>query len=97
MALSWSWAVAAFGIALGSFVQGLAGFGIGLVALSFLPYVMLPTTAIVLLTVYAVVFTLGVLIQLRKDVTPGALAYLLLGTVVGTPWASGFWPAPPRA
>ncbi len=89
MALNWSWAVAAFGIALGSFVQGLTGFGIGLVALSFLPYVMAPTTAVVLLTVYAVFFTLAVLIQLRNDVTLRALTYLLIGTVIGTPL--GVW------
>jgi uncharacterized protein len=87
--LSWEWVVAAFAIALGSFVQGLAGFGIGLVALSFLPYVMPPTTAIVVLTVYAVFFTLSVLIQLRNEVTPRQLVYLLLGTVVGTPL--GVW------
>jgi len=87
--LDWSWAVAAVGIALGSFVQGLAGFGIGLVALSFLPYVMSPTRAIVLLTVYAVAFTLVVLVQLRRYVTPRGIAYLLIGTVLGMPF--GVW------
>ena len=79
----------AVGVALGSFVQGLAGFGIGLVALSVLPYVMPPATAIVLLTVYAVVFTLVVFVQLRRHVTFRALAYLMVGTVLGMPF--GVW------
>jgi hypothetical protein len=76
-------------ILLASFVMGLAGFGIALVAMAFLPYVMSPVTAIVLLTIYAFVFSLVALVQLWRDVTPRALLDLLIGTVVGTPL--GVW------
>ena len=43
-------------VAAASFVQGLAGFGIGLVSLAFLPFLMSPTDAVVLMTLYATVF-----------------------------------------
>ena len=42
------WALGALVIAAASFVMGLAGFGIGLVALAFLPFLMSPVTAVVL-------------------------------------------------
>ena len=69
--------------------MGLAGFGIGLVALAFLPYLMPASTAIVLMTVYTVVFCLVLVIQLRRDVAPRDVTGLLIGTVVGTPL--GVW------
>ncbi len=72
-----------------SLVMGLAGFGIGLVGLAFLPWVMAPATAVVLITLYAFLFTVAVLVQLRRDVVPGALGGLLVGSVVGTP--AGVW------
>jgi uncharacterized membrane protein YfcA len=50
---------------------------------------MSPVTAIVLLTIYAFVFSLVALVQLWRDVTPRALLDLLIGTVVGTPL--GVW------
>ena len=76
-------------IAAASFVMGLAGFGIALVALAFLPYLMAPAHAIILLTIYTVVFSAALLVQLRRDVDPRAIADLLVGTVVGTP--IGVW------
>jgi uncharacterized membrane protein YfcA len=76
-------------IALASFVMGLAGFGIGLVALAFLPFVMSPVRAIVLTTLYALVFSLVIVAPLRREIVPGKLARLLIGTVVGTPL--GVW------
>jgi len=84
-----AWAAAAGVIAAASFVMGLAGFGIALVALAFLPYLMASADAIVLLTIYAAVFSLAMLIQLRRDVEPRALLDLLIGTVAGTPL--GVW------
>jgi uncharacterized membrane protein YfcA len=76
-------------IAAASFVFGLAGFGIGLVALAFLPFLMSPSAAIVLMTLYAFIFALPLFWPLRRDfVTTGMLA-LVLGTVLGTPL--GVW------
>jgi uncharacterized protein len=89
-------AVTALIIALASFVMGLAGFGIGLVALAFLPFVMSPVTAIVLTTLYALVFSIVIVAPLRREIDPRRLARLLAGTVVGTPlgvWALAALPA----
>jgi uncharacterized membrane protein YfcA len=69
--------------------MGLAGFGIALVALAFLPYLMSAQDAIVLLTIYAALFSMALLIQLRREVTPRAILDLLAGTVAGTPL--GVW------
>jgi uncharacterized membrane protein YfcA len=84
-----AWAAGALVIFLASFVLGLAGFGIALVAMAFLPYVMSPVTAIVLLTIYALVFSIVGVVPLRQDVTPRALVDLLIGSVAGTPL--GVW------
>jgi uncharacterized membrane protein YfcA len=83
------WAAGAGVIFLASFVMGLTGFGIALVAMAFLPWLMSPVTAIVVLTLYALVFSVVVVVQLRRDLTPRALVDLLIGTVVGTP--VGVW------
>src|SRR5262249_61933844 len=48
-----AWAIGALIIFAASLVMGLAGFGIALVAMAFLPWVMSPVTAVVLLTTYA--------------------------------------------
>jgi uncharacterized membrane protein YfcA len=84
-----AWAAGALVMFLASFVMGLTGFGIALVAMAFLPWLMSPVTAIVVLTIYALVFSLAVIVQLRHDLTPRALLDLLIGTVVGTPL--GVW------
>jgi uncharacterized protein len=84
-----AWAVGALVIFLASFVLGLAGFGIALVAMAFLPYVMSPVTAIVVLTIYALVFSLVALVPLRRDVSPRAMGDLAIGSVAGTPL--GVW------
>ena len=88
MALT-DWAFGALVVAAASFVMGLAGFGVGLVGLAFLPYVMSPTTAIVVLTLYALAFALGLLVQLRDDFGPAQIRDLVIGTVLGTPL--GVW------
>jgi uncharacterized membrane protein YfcA len=84
-----AWAIGALVMFFASFVLGLAGFGIALVAMAFLPYVMSPVAAIVVLTVYALAFSLVALGPLRRDVTPRALGDLVLGSVAGTPL--GVW------
>ena len=76
-------------ISVASFVMGLAGFGIGLVALAFLPFVMSPVVAIVLTTLYALVFSIVILVPLRREVELRRLMQLLIGTVLGTPF--GVW------
>jgi len=70
-------------------VLGLAGFGNGLVALAFLPLVMSPVAAIVLLTVYTVLATIVIFVPLRRDFDPTGMPALLLGSLLGTPL--GVW------
>jgi uncharacterized membrane protein YfcA len=84
-----AWAAGALVIFLASLVMGLTGFGIALVAMAFLPWLMSPVTAIVVLTIYALAFSIVVVGQLRHDLTPRALVDLLIGTVAGTPL--GVW------
>jgi uncharacterized membrane protein YfcA len=82
--------MAAAGIlALASFAIGLTGFGIGLISMAMLPFVMAPATAVLVVTIYTVVFTLGMLASLWRDVRPGSLLPLLAGTVIGMP--AGVW------
>jgi uncharacterized protein len=80
-----AWAAAAGVIFLASLVMGLAGFGIALVALAFLPFVMTPATAVVLITLYASVFGVAIVFPLRRDVVPGGVALLIVGTILGAP------------
>ena len=84
-----AWAAGAVVVFVASFVMGLTVFGIALVAMAFLPYLMTPADAIVLLTIYALVFSLVVVVQLRRDLTPRALVDLTIGTLLGTPL--GVW------
>jgi uncharacterized membrane protein YfcA len=88
-AVTAAWAAGALVVFVASFVMGLTGFGIALVAMAFLPYLMAPADAIVLLTIYAFVFSVVVVVQLRHDVTPRALVDLSLGTLAGAPL--GVW------
>ena len=84
-----AWAASALVFFLASFVMGLAGFGIALVAMAFLPWLMSPVTAIVVLTIYALVFSIVVVAQLWQHLAPRALVDLVIGTVAGTP--IGVW------
>jgi uncharacterized membrane protein YfcA len=83
------WAAGAAVIFAASLVFGLAGFGIGLVALAFLPFLMAATDAVVLMTLYAFLATLGLFVPLRRDFVPTGLVPLALGTAAGTPL--GVW------
>jgi uncharacterized membrane protein YfcA len=91
------WLIAAAIIAGASFVLGLAGFGIGLVAMAFLPYVMSPVTAIVVLTIYTIVLVLVILVPLWPHLEPMPVVDMLAGALVGTPlgvWALSTFPVP---
>jgi uncharacterized membrane protein YfcA len=87
--MSAGWLLGAAVVAIACFVQGLAGFGIGLVAMAFLPFLMSPVTAVVLMTLYAAIFTLVIFVPLRRDVTPGPVIELLVAMLVGLP--AGVW------
>jgi uncharacterized membrane protein YfcA len=90
------WLIGALVVAAGALVMGLAGFGIGLVSLAFLPWVMPPVTAIVMLTVYTVILSGLLLFVLRRDFDPAGMLGLLVGTVAGTPlgvWVLAVLPA----
>jgi uncharacterized protein len=87
--VSLAWVVDAGILALASFVFGLAGFGLGLVALSLLPFLMPPTVAVPLVSVYSAAFALVMSIQLRRHIVFAHLAALLGGALVGTP--VGVW------
>jgi uncharacterized protein len=82
-------ALAAVVIAGAFLVLGLAGFGNGLVALAFLPLVMSPVDAIVVLTLYTVLASVVIFVPLRADFDPVGLPALLIGSVLGTPL--GVW------
>jgi len=75
-------AVGALVIAGAFLVLGLAGFGNGLVALAFLPLVMSPVAAIVLLTVYTVLATVVIFVPLRRDFDPRGMPTRLIGVVL---------------
>lgn len=83
------WMAAAAIIAFASFVLGLAGFGNGLVAMGLLPFVMSPATAIVVLTLYTIVFTVVIFFPVRRHVVLEGVIELTIGTVLGTP--VGVW------
>lgn len=87
--MSLAWAVGAVVIAAASFVQGLAGFGIGLVSLAFLPFLMSPQQAVVLITLFATVFIVVIFVPLRRDFRRAGMVELVAGSVLATP--AGIW------
>ena len=83
------WTACALIMASASLVMGLAGFGIALVAMAFLPYFVPPAPAIAVLTIYTVVFTVAIFVPVRRHLAPRGVTWLLVGTVFGTPL--GVW------
>jgi len=83
------WAACAVIMAVASLVMGLAGFGIALVAMAFLPYFMPPAPAIAVLTIYTVIFTVAIFVPVRRHLAPRGVTWLLVGTVLGT--LPGVW------
>lgn len=89
------WMAAAVVIAFASFVLGLVGFGNGLVAMAFLPFLMSPVTAIAVLTIYTIVFSLAIFLPLRQNLVLRPVLEMLTGTVLGVPvgvWALRMFP-----
>ena len=84
-----TWIAGACTLAVASFVFGLTGFGIGLVALSVLPFLLPPATVVPLITIFCGAFAGVMSFQLRRDIQWSQLTYLLLGTCLGTPL--GVW------
>jgi uncharacterized protein len=76
-------------MAFANFVLGLVGFGNGLVAMAFLPFLMSPVTAIAVLTIYTIAFSMAILFPLRRDLLMRPVVDMLAGTVLGTP--VGVW------
>ena len=83
------WVAAAAVIALASFVLGLVGFGNGLVAMALLPFLMSPVTAIAVLTIYTIIFSMVIFVPLRRHLLAGPVMDMLAGTVLGAP--VGVW------
>ncbi|MBI1847163.1 MAG: sulfite exporter TauE/SafE family protein [Candidatus Rokubacteria bacterium] len=94
--MSPAWIAGACIVGAASFVHGLAGFGIGLVSLALLPFFMSAAEAVVLMTIYAAVFSAVILWPLRRHLAVRDLRDLLVGTVIGTPlgvWVLAVLPA----
>ena len=87
--MSPEWAAAAAVFALANFVLGLVGFGNGLVAMALLPFLMSPVPAIVVLTLYTIVFSMAIFVPLRRDVAIRPVLDMLAGTALGIP--VGVW------
>ena len=83
------WLLGAIVIFAAHVVFGLAGFGTGLVAMAFLPFIMTTSDAVVLMTVLTIVFAIVLVVPLRRDFTPRAIVGLALGSIAGTP--AGVW------
>jgi len=87
--VSHAWALGALVIFGAHVVFGVAGFGTGLVAMAFLPFVMTPADAVVLMTVLTIIFAVVLFVPLRRDAAPRGIVGLTIGSVIGTP--AGVW------
>ncbi|MBM3222478.1 MAG: sulfite exporter TauE/SafE family protein [Candidatus Tectomicrobia bacterium] len=83
------WIAGAMILALASFVFGLAGFGIGVMAQAFLPLFMPPTVSVPLVAIYGAVFALVMAIQMRRYTVWRCVLQLFLGALLGVPL--GVW------
>ncbi len=87
--MAWAWLAGAVVIVAAHVVFGIAGFGTGLVAMAFLPFLMLPSDAVVLMTVLTIVFAVLIFIPLRREFEPRGIVGLIAGSLLGTP--AGVW------
>ena len=87
--MSLAWLAGAVVIFAAHLVYGVAGFGTGLVAMAFLPFLMTTSDAVVLMTVLTILFAIVIFIPLRRDAAPRAIVGLTVGSVLGTP--AGVW------
>ena len=84
-----TWLAGAAAVFAAHVVFGITGFGTGLVAMAFLPYLMAPSDAVVLMTVLTIVFAVVIFVPLRRDFTPREIVGLIAGSIAGTP--AGVW------
>jgi hypothetical protein len=80
-----AWLAGALVVFAAHLVFGVAGFGTGLVAMAFLPFIMTPSEAIVVLTVLTIVFAVVIFVPLRRDFAPRGIVGLTVGSLLGTP------------
>jgi uncharacterized protein len=87
--VSVTWLAGAVVVFAAHLVYGVAGFGTGLVAMAFLPFLMTTSDAVVLMTILTIVFAVVILIPLRRECSPREIVGLVLGSIAGTP--AGVW------
>jgi uncharacterized membrane protein YfcA len=87
--VSLTWLAGAAAVFAAHVVFGVTGFGTGLVAMAFLPFIMTPSQAVVLMTVLTIIFAVVIWVPLRADFAPRGLVGLAAGSIVGTP--AGVW------
>jgi uncharacterized membrane protein YfcA len=87
--VSATWLAGAVVVFAAHLVYGVAGFGTGLVAMAFLPFLMTTSDAVVLMTILTIVFAVVILIPLRRECSPREIVGLVFGSIVGTP--AGVW------
>ena len=87
--MSVTWLAGAVVVFAAHLVYGVAGFGTGLVAMAFLPFLMTTSDAVVLMTILTIVFAVVILIPLRRECSPREIVGLVLGSIAGTP--AGVW------
>ena len=63
-----TWIAGACTLIVASFVFGLTGFGIGLVSLAILPFLLPPATVVPLITIFCGGFACVMSFQLRRDI-----------------------------
>jgi len=81
-----SWLAGAAAVFAAHVVFGVTGFGTGLVAMAFLPFIMTPSQAVVLMTVLTIIFAVVIVVPLRADIAPRGIILLTVGSVVGAPF-----------
>lgn len=83
--MSLAWLAGAVVVFAAHVVFGVAGFGTGLVAMAFLPFLMTPSDAVVLMTVLTIIFAIVIFVPLRRDFEPRGIIGLTVGSLAGTP------------
>ena len=90
------WLATVGAVFLGGLVQGVLGFGSGLVAMSLLPFFMPVQLAVPIVVVLSVVISGSLLWQLRRDLVTRRLLPLVAGAAAGIPLGVTFLTHAPR-
>ncbi len=72
----------------GGFVQGLTGFGFGLVAAPFFVAILSPHMAVPMIIIHLFIINLIVLVESYKWIRPGRMWLLITASVIGTPFGA---------